>query len=155
MNRVSLTLLALLVIAGCGFGPKEMPQTSELAGVYVLSDRSRVFLRDQKSYGTTPESAISLDPDGSVSVRNLPDCYIDGFGLGHGRYVSGRGTWEIEQTDLGFGVTLTIEAGGTLKRGVYHGSSILIKNRQAPFALVVGIGDPDSNEDIVYERQPG
>jgi hypothetical protein len=64
----------------------------------------------------------------------------------------GEGEWEIDNTDLGYGITLKIGEGRTMKAGIYHSSSILIKGKVPPFKLRIGLGDPDQGEYIIYEK---
>jgi hypothetical protein len=151
-NRFIIAFVALLAVAGCNPGSKEKPEAAALVGTYHLSLESKKFLVNRKAYKLIPNSQITLRQDGSVSVNGLPDCYVDGFGNGSGQFLVGQGRWEIEPTDSGYGVTLTIAEGGTMKAGIYHGSSILIKRKMPPFALEFGIGDPDQDEYIVYEK---
>lgn len=148
-NIFLITLLVLLIVVGCNPGPKEKPSVGAVAGTYRLTVKSIKFLIDHKAYKSIPNSEISLQKDGIASITGLPDCYVNGVGNGSGQFLSGQGRWEIEATDLGYGVTLTIIEGGTLKHGIYHGSSILVKGRTPPFRLRFGIGE---DEYIVYEK---
>lgn len=151
-HRLAIALTALLALAGCNPVPNEKPEVSTLVGTYQISSESKKFLEQEKAYRSIPDSQVTLRGDGTASVNSLPDCYVNGFGDGSGQYLNGQGRWKIEQTDPGYGVTLTIAEGGTMKAGIYHGSSILIKHRAPPFTLEFGIGDPDQDEYIVYEK---
>ena len=157
MTRLFLIgLSTLFIISGCNPGPTEKPAVNTLTGIYRLSSESKRFLKNHKSYKAIPNSEIALHTDSTFSITGLPDCYVDGFGNGNGRFLTGQGTWEIESVQNGFrsryGVTLTVVQGGTMKPGIYHGSSILIEGRTPPFKLQFGIGDPDQDEYIVYEK---
>lgn len=141
--RLISALVALLVIGGCISGPKDKPEIGSLVGTYELSVESKNFLLKDKNYNSIPSSQVILRQNGNASVSALPDCYVNNFGDGSGLCLSGEGRWETETTDSGYGVTLTIGKVGSLKAGIYHGSSILIKHRAPPFALEFSIGDPD------------
>ena len=97
-------------------------------------------------------SRIRLNADGSASLEDIPDAYIDGFGDSHGSAVSGQGQWEIDATDFGYGLTVTILPGGSMAHGIYHGSSMLIRGQRVPYRIEMQLGDPDSDESITYER---
>jgi len=155
MTRLLFALSVLLAVTGCNPGPTEKPGIDALVGEYALSSESKKFLEDRKSYKSISRSVVTLRKDGTVSVTGLPDCYADPFDKGDNKFLTGQGRWEIENTDFGYGITLTIEDGGTLKAGIYHGSTILIKGRIPPFKLQFGIGDPDSDEFITYEKTNG
>jgi len=153
MTSKALVAFVVLVLAsGCSDGPRERPQAGALAGTYELAQESKEFLIKNKGYVNVPESQVILRQDGTVSVTRLPDCYVNGFGEGGGHFLSGEGRWEIEKTYSGYGVTLIINEGGTLKAGIYHGSSIQIWKKMPPFDLAFGLGDPDQNEFITYQK---
>jgi predicted small lipoprotein YifL len=155
MIRSAMVLAMVCSLTACNASPKEAPPNEHLAGDYVLSRDSRDFLQEQKSYSTVPESEISLRADGMLSIKNIPDCYVDGFGRSSNKFLSGTGRWEIQQTEAGYGVELTVGDGGSLPRAIYDGSSIEIRNKRPPFALWVSIGDPDERVYLVYERNSG
>jgi hypothetical protein len=158
MSRpIEVMLFALLLLSGCtqgSEGPKDRPTMDALVGAYTLSAESKSFLERRKGFRSVPNGTVTLRGDGTVSIIDLADCYSASHG-GSGRYLTGDGLWEIESTDFGYGITLTIGAGGTLPRSIYHGSSILISGKSAPFGIRFVIGDPDTNESIMYERVSG
>ncbi len=128
-----------------------MPRQAEIVGTYALSRESSDFLAREKHYVSTPRSFIELRANGEVFVEGMPDCYVMDPPTKHS-FLAGRGTWQIETTDFGYGVTLDIVAGGSLEPGIYHASSILLKGKVAPFKLQVGIGDPDNHESLLFMR---
>jgi len=129
-----------------------MPKQTDVAGTYVLGEKSSDFLVHEKGYGAVlPRSAIVLSSNGEATVENIPDCYaIISVTDQHHAFLSGRGKWLIEGTDTGYGVTLDIAPGGSMPAGIYHASSILLRGKSMPFQLQLGIGDPDSNEWLVF-----
>lgn len=142
----------LLGIVGCTNSPAQKPSKAQIVGKYVLSAQSIAFLKHDKGYASVPSSYIVLRSDGEAVIHEMPDCYIDGFGLGNHKFVGGQGTWQVESTDSGFGVTIEIQGGGTMPRGIYSGSSIILRGKRWPFQLHVGIGDPDSDEWLTFNR---
>ena len=93
-----------------------------------------------------------MQPESRISIRNLPDCAVDGFGRGGGKFLSGDGKWEIEKDFIAFGLTLRIADGGSMSPGIYAGPWIAIRRRSSPHVLEITVGDPDSGESIRYER---
>jgi hypothetical protein len=112
-------------------------------------------LLHDKGYSTIPESLIVLRPDMVLEIRNLPDCAGDGFGRGSGGFLSGAGTWELEKAFLGYGLTVTVEKGGTLGAGVYAGPWIQLRGASPPHDLEIIVGDPDSGETLRYAQRAG
>ena len=148
----AMCALTMLAIAGCDRVFVADPREPDLVGVYRLTSDSEGFLREQKGYGSIPVSVVELRPGSSISVRNLPDCAVDGFGRGSGAFVSGNGKWRLDKAFVGYGLTLDIAAGGTMKPGIYAGPWVAIRRRSSPHVLQISVGDPDSGESIRYER---
>jgi hypothetical protein len=149
-------ILTLLITAGAVAGCDRMfasqPATQDLVGVYRLSPASEAFLRTTKRYKVVPVSEVELKSGSKVSIRNLPDCAINGFGDSGGAFLSGDGMWRIEKDFVGHRISLDIKPGGSLKEGGYGGSWMVIRRRTAPHILEITVGDPDSGESIRYER---
>ena len=148
------TLLITLFVVACTSHPSEKPSVAEMVGTYEMDEKSVAMLRSEKGYSTTDRSpSIQLLADGSLVIKDLPDCYTDGFGQSHGKYYQGNGKWKIEESDSGFGVSLAIAPGGSLASGIYHASTIIIVGKKPPYSLWFGIGDPDQDEFITYVRK--
>jgi hypothetical protein len=128
------------------------PAARDLVGIYRLTTKSEAFLRAEKGYLSIPMSSIELRPERRIAIRNLPDCAVDGFGDSRGQFLSAEGQWQISKLFVGYGLTLEIAPGGSLKDGVYGGSWMAIRGRSAPHVLEVTVGDPDSGETIQYAR---
>lgn len=124
----------------------------DLAGVYRLTESSRDFLRTTKHYAAIPPSEIELRPDSTISIRNLPDCAVDGFGNSGGRFLSGAGRWRVEHDLTATSIDVIIEPGGSLKDGGYLGSWLKVRRRSPPHILQVTVGDPDSGQSLEYVR---
>jgi hypothetical protein len=155
--RLPLLILlpAILAVAGCDEIVQRRPSVPELAGRYSLTEASQHFLLNDKGYSTIPESLIDLRPDMVLEIRNLPDCARDGFGRSTGGFLSGAGTWKLEKAFLGYGLTVTVEKGGTLGAGVYAGPWIQLRGASPPHDLEITVGDPDSGETLRYARRAG
>jgi hypothetical protein len=152
-SRKIAVLLSVLAITGCDSAFTQKPKTTDLVGTYLLSKSSERFLLRSKAYKTVPTSEINLAADYGITIRNLPDCATNGFGKSFGAFLSGQGRWELEKAVPGWGLTLHVEKGESLRGGVYAGPWVGIRGRSAPYRLQVTIGDPDSGEAIVYERR--
>jgi hypothetical protein len=150
--RILTIVLVIFTVAGCNPGPDKKPGVQALVGTYQLTAESKKFLENKKSYKQIPESKIILRKDGSVKIVGLPDCYVISSGQGNGMFLGGEGKWEVEKRYEEYGISLTIAKGGTLSPSIYDASSILIKHKGPPFILQLGIGDPDSGENITYEK---
>jgi hypothetical protein len=149
----ALAILALAVV-GCDRLFAGQPAIQDLVGVYRLTDASQDFLRTTKHYKAIVSSEIELKSDSTVSIRNLPDCAVDGFGDSGGRFLSGDGRWRIKHDPTAASIDLVIDPGGSLKDGGYLGSWMKIRRRWPPHVLQITVGDPDSGQSIEYERQP-
>jgi hypothetical protein len=147
------SIVSAIALTGCDRVLVGRPATDDLIGKYSLTEASETFLRSHKGYSAVPSSFIELRPDFSVSIRNLPDCATDGFGTSKGGFLSGDGRWQLEKAFLGYGLTLDIRGGGSLKPGSYGGPWLAIRRRSSPHILELTVGDPDSGESIQYERR--
>jgi hypothetical protein len=128
------------------------PKATDVAGLYHLSSKSVEFLKSRKGYTSAPAATIELRPDGTLLVRDLPDCVVADFGTPGGKFLSGRGRWKIEKAFAGYGLTWEILDGDSLPSGVYAGPWVAIRRRSPPYELELTIGDPDSGERIRYQR---
>jgi len=150
MNGSALLILASVV--ACDQVLVREPKPADIAGVYQLASATREFLRSAKGYTSIPDSTIELRADGTLIVRDLPDCLVSGFGDPHGRFLSGRGTWELQKAFVGYGLNWVISPGDSLPAGGYSGPWVAIRRRSSPYDLEMSVGDPDSGETVRYER---
>jgi hypothetical protein len=128
------------------------PYPADLVGTYHLTDASRRFLMRDKGYPSVPDSMIVVRPDLTVSIVNLPDCAVSGFGESAGRFLSGEGSWEIGKASPGYALTVDIKEGGSLGPGLY-GNLLVIRRISPPHRLEWIVGDPDSSEALTYLRK--
>ena len=146
---------ALLIVAGAAACDQVLvrePTRADIVGVYELTSDSREFLRSRKGYTSIPAATIAFAADGTLVVRDLADCLVDGFGESHGRLLSGRGTWQIEKAFVGYGINWVIRPGDSLPAGGYSGPWVTIRHRSPPYDLELNVGDPDAGERVRYER---
>ena len=140
-------------LGACADGPANSPSRRDVAGKYFLTTDSKSFLLKKKGFQELPESQIHVASNGVIEFLELPDCAENGFGDGNGKFLSGSGKWDLGNTDWGYGITATVERGGTLEHGVHHASWMLLSGKGAPFKIRIRLGDPDQNEFFVYEKQ--
>jgi len=150
MNGSALLILASVV--ACDQVLVREPKLADIAGVYQLTSNTREFLRDSKGYTSIPDSTIELRADGTLIIRDLPDCVVSDFGNPHGQFVSGRGTWQLQKAFVGYGLNWVISRGDSLPAGGYSGPWVAIRRRSPPYDLEMSVGDPDSGQTVRYER---
>jgi hypothetical protein len=151
-NRYPITVSLLLTMSACA-EHSPPPSLRDLPGSYQLSDVSARFLLQEKHYPTLPHSEIRVNRDRTVAVISMPDVYVDKIGEGSGGFVSGTGRWEVEQFEDDYGLTLVIDPGGSMPPSIYDGSSVLIVGQAPAYQLRVVLGDPDTEESLIYERR--
>jgi hypothetical protein len=151
-NRYPITVTLLLTMSACSENSPP-PALEYLPGAYQLSDASARFLQEQKHYATLPRSEIRVNRDRTVAVISMPDVYVDKNAEGSGGFVSGTGRWEVEQFEDDYGLTLVIDPGGSMPPSIYTGSSVLIVGQAPAYQLQVVLGDPDTEESLIYERR--
>lgn len=145
--------VSLLLASACDQVMVREPKAPDLAGRYQLTPESREFLRKDKGYVSVPDSTIELRADGTITLRDLPDCLVADFGDSSAhRFLSGRGTWTLQKAFVGYGLDLEIVKGDTFPAGGYSGPWVTIRRRSAPYELELIIGDPDSGEHIRFRR---
>jgi len=148
----AIAAMGVAFVAGCDQILVQQPKPGDLAGTYELTSEAEEFLRISKHYASIPHPVIELRLDGTVLVRNLPDCAVTGFCESHGSFLFGRGFWTIEKAFVGYGLTWDIREGDTLPAGIYSAPWVAIRRRSPPYELELTVGDPDSGERIRYRR---
>src|SRR5512144_897216 len=95
--RNSLAFFAVAILVGCtNGGPTRMPTQAEVAGVYVLSEKSSDFLVHEKHYTAVPHSSIVLRVTGEAIVDGMPDCYLVDHGAVRHAFLAGQGKWKTD-----------------------------------------------------------
>jgi|SoiMetStandDraft_5_1073268.scaffolds.fasta_scaffold21121_4 hypothetical protein len=151
IRRVGLAVV-FISITSCDQILVQQPTPTGLAGIYTLTSDAVDFLKARKGYRDIPEATLELRADGTLLVKNLPDCVVKDFGDSGGTFLSGHGRWAVEKDFLGYGLAWVISPGGTLPEGGYSGPWVAIRRRSPPYELELTIGDPDSGERIRYHR---
>jgi hypothetical protein len=121
------------------------PQAADMAGTYHLTLDSQDFLRKVKHYATIPPSTIELRANGTLAIKDMPDCIQTEWGDPAGTFLSGSGTWTVGEEWPGFGLRVRPEGDGPAPW-------IFIRGFRQPYRLEIDIGDPDNGETITYVR---
>src|SRR5262245_46547927 len=145
-----ILLIAMISIAACDQILVPEPTPNGLAGIYTPTPDAIDFLKTRKGYREIPAATLELRTDGTLVVKNLPDCAVTADGDSSGTFLSGHGRWTVEKAFVGYELSWVISPGGTLPEGGFSG--VAIRRRSPPYELELTIGDPDSGELIRYHR---
>ena len=162
MLRYYLPLVLVLLAAGCQSDPyaplltTAEPQSSDLVGRYVLIKQTLT------SEGLAPLEgkicSLELRDDGTFLATNLPPWQEglpdDDFFT---ELVSGEGVWRIDSVG---GIASHATGKGETVWGVYLDSNTVefqpagLMQNQPPYQLIYTLGDPDSGQVLILEREP-
>lgn len=158
MKRTILAILSLLVLIGCynrdtDYYPTDKPERGDITGTYRLSKESAKAVTDA-GYSKT-DGKIVISPDGNFSMSNIPDWW-NTFGKSHGNYDSGQGKWELKKQQSWWCLFVDFES-----RRDFHSkpddsgfsTTIAISGKRPPYYLFLYVGDADSGNVMIYERQ--
>ncbi len=129
------------------------PRVTDVAGIYLLTDQSLV-----EGGMTAPgirQCRLVLRGDGSFSVEDYPDWRASGGGQGpFGSFVSGSGSWSIDTVGVVYDCDDESESiWGIRFRGMGQAPDpMALTGGSEPFGLVVVLGDPDSDKELVFSR---
>src|SRR5262245_27690321 len=129
------------------------PDLHALVGTWTPTDKTLRDMKDRGHYAISRHE-LTLLPDGTFSMRNMPDWWTDVWGKSHRKIESGKGTWKIEEDSFVFF--------GSLKRTTYdvrlafpeygHYATLHLSGQKPPYQLHITLGDPDSGEYMLFER---
>jgi hypothetical protein len=102
------------------------------------------------------ESGVVLRQDGVAEV-NLPDMWLDGFGRPSGKFHVGQARWRLVQNGSHWDVLLEFDGSTTFGQdpGKPWITWLNLTHQRPPYAIYVGIGDPDSGEGLEYVKAGG
>jgi hypothetical protein len=140
-----------ICLAACTERPFEIPPATSVAGTYTVSAWPDVCGPAPADSSRGSSTRIVLQGDGTAEVMNLPSCYVSFPHHDTKVLLSGRGRWTVLKDPYKVVcLELDIEPGGSLAPGVYE--SIELRNRRPPYELYFEIGDPDSDDWLVFAR---
>ena len=150
----SLCSLIGLLLIRCGSEWRELtftktkPEKSNLVGTWVPTSATLKDMQNRGKYSISKHELI-LRSDGSFSLINMPDWWTDGFGVSKKGFESGSGTWDVIQEDQGIlGKTWEVK----LDFPTYW-TSLNLLHQSPPYLIHIYIGDPDSGNAMIFERE--
>jgi hypothetical protein len=147
-----IAIMALSNIT-CGFGflgfnnenfTTSKPEPEQMVGIYLPTEKTEKLIESQYNLDVK-DVAISLYPDGTFEMNNMPDWWATDFGDSNGGVDTGKGKWDID-LDGSYGEYWELFLGfetGTFSSGEMINTWINIGNNQPPYSLWFYIGNLD------------
>ena len=136
------------------FFTKTKPDKKQLVGKYVPTEDTLSLIRDEGQYEIT-DSSITLYPDGSFEVTNMPDWWLPnnaGYGKSNGGFDSGLGSWKISSFSGLWEITLNFESGIFNSRNNISSVTLDLGGQQRPYSIWAYVGDPDRGRVMIFEQ---
>ena len=154
ITRVCMLLLVTIFSSGC-YNPAEIaeemqfarqkPNESDLLGTWVPTPNTIKDMRANGGYAISTHELV-LKPDGTFSMKNMPDWWATDFGDSKRGFQSVSGKWSLTAAAGGHDWCVDLVV-GTSGIGFLH-----VRNQKPPYLLHVGIGDPDVGHWMLFER---
>lgn len=151
---------ALLLVLSCAaclnnppINPAELnftwrrPAESDLVGTWVPTKDTLDDIRTRGGYATTNHELV-LRQDGTLSLSNMPDWWIDDSGESRHALDSGSGTWRLVK-DGSWQVDLTLNA---FRGSSSFGVRLNLRRQRPPYLIHIFVGDPDEWHAMLFER---
>jgi hypothetical protein len=142
--------------------PRKMPDRELLVGTYVESSNNIYGASSEYANvaGSKPGSAeITLNEDGLMTVQDLPVDDTTGSQSGKSRIclMSGTGRWEAKFADPGESLSLFLNNATSPSLALKscdpkYGLSAAFMGQSKPYAIYLGVGDPDSGVGIEFRQ---
>lgn len=134
---VIFTILICLLTACEDPRTAKLPAIADIAGEYQLKGTNFVEVITKSNYAVA-STKLFLVEDGTLRVRDIPDCWID---LRHrGGLISGSGKWFVKQQGKYCRLDFDFDDLGEKKRFA-HSAELL--GQKVPYSIWFQIGDPD------------
>jgi hypothetical protein len=153
--------LLTLLLASCAPQPNPKnyaltaPSAAALAGTYHATESTKILIAATGKYENKPAS-ITLHPDGSIEIIDLPDCWIHAFDRALGLFDTGKGTWSIVRQQQWHVLMCKFPSlPNHATSGVDHGTvtaMISLVGQEAPYALESIISHPDADLAMRFEK---
>jgi hypothetical protein len=143
---------------------RRKPLEIDLVGRWKPTAQARKEILGRGKYPAA-DYAVSLNADGTFAMHNMPDWWLDSFGLSQGRFHDGAGTWKLEERKevwRVWGLMLQFDSfsGNRLVRS--HDSMVPLKapwktwvnlyRQSTPYLIFFRIGDPNEGDVMFFER---
>lgn len=155
-----IAIMALSNIT-CGFGflgfnnenfTTSKPELEQMVGIYLPIEKTEKLIKSQYNLDMN-DISISLYPDGTFEMNNMPDWWATDSGGSNGGVDTGTGKWDIDFDDSNgeyWELFLGFET-GTFSSGEMFSTWINIANNQPPYSLWFYIG-PDGPPVMIFEQ---
>jgi hypothetical protein len=152
MRRFKPLLLCWLglLIAGCTPPnldtldyPETMPSIADVAGFYLPTPETQKDIVDRGGYPKR-DASILFAADGTLTLLNIPDWWLDAFGKPGGKFINEKGTWKIEKQQDFYVVNINFPG---------DSNTIFLNGHNPPYFLNLDLGDPDSGKAMIFARQ--
>jgi len=136
------------------FNPAELnftwrkPVRSDLVGTWVPTSDSLSDLQKRGGY-IISKHELTLREDGSFSLLNMPDWWLNDFGESRHGFDSGSGTWSLTQNG-NWQVYLTFKK---LRSWTAFGAPLNLRRQKSPYLIHIYVGDPDDWHAMLFERR--
>lgn len=155
-----------LLILGCSFIGRELayehsftrrePKPEDLVGTYNLDNRTeKLVLKRAKT--AVDESSITLRPDRSIEIRNIPRWRNENFGSEISRFDSQRGRWSLQKVSDRWLIDIETapQHGGLPGPAQQNGfdKSMFILGEKPPYKIYIMVGDGDDEQGMQFQKK--
>lgn len=145
-----ITLLAFLAV-GCQSAreyfsySRTEPSKQYLVGTWTPDESSLLRMRKNGGYEASVETKLVLKDDRTFELTNMPDWWGNGFGTSNKAFLQYSGTWGTSQNGAEFW-DLYLNTGTDAR-------SAQLLGQEPPYEISFFIGDPDSDNRMVFVRR--
>ena len=121
------------------------PNKEDLIGVYTPNKKSLQEIRTRGHYPVATHEII-LRSDGTFSIKNMPDWWMNGTGESGGKLESLDGRWDLEEAkDIWTIWQISLDTSkARMHVNVYY--------QRPPYSIFVRVGDPNNGYAMVFDR---
>jgi hypothetical protein len=156
---LTAAIVVALLLSGC-FLPtwpelqytRSKPSEADLIGSWRPTAETIRDIRGRGRYLAT-EHELILRPDHTLTMRNMPDWWRNGFGESHGHLDSGDGTWKLAREINVWQIwVVQLHFPDFGSRGGPLNTSIHLYHQRPSYLIFIGVGDPDNAQGMLFER---
>lgn len=151
-------LVLSMILAGCQPDPltalytRKQPKREDLIGKYVPDDATRAVII--KAGGKEP--AILVSADGTLTMQNIPDSWLNEFGDPIGGFDSGQPRWLIWKHQDWWVIRVTFDSAEHFAARQHKiwsfGAELFLIGDEPPYKIHLNIGDPYSGRGMDFVR---
>jgi hypothetical protein len=129
---------------------KDRPNQQEMVGVWEI-DQTSYNLFQEKGY-EKKKVELKLNNNGTFELINLPN-FVDEFTPSSKKYANKEGTWKIKKdiNEKYWVLSLNFNISDTFPNGMFTSYDLYLQKNK--IIIWNFIGDPDSGERFLYEKQ--